>query len=77
MFFRRQKETNERRLRALGYLLDQRGYEREGLCILAVGDGFEVSGLGVPSRGAAYDLAARGDSISAEELADAQSRLRG
>jgi hypothetical protein len=76
MFFRRPKDNHERRLRALGYLLDRRGYERDGLCILAVGDGFEVAGLGVPPRGAAYDLAARGERISDEELADALARLR-
>ena len=38
-------ESHEARLRALGYLLDQRGYDRHGLCILEVDDGFEVNGL--------------------------------
>lgn len=43
--------SNEARLRALGYLLDQRGYSPRGLCILEVGDGFEVTGLKLPALG--------------------------
>jgi hypothetical protein len=35
----------EARLAALGRLLDERGYAFEGLCVLAVNDGFEVYGL--------------------------------
>lgn len=42
MIFRRREERigHEVRLRALGHLLDERGYELGGLCILTVGDGF-------------------------------------
>lgn len=59
MIFRRREQPTigpEERLRALGTLLDERGYERDGLCILALNDGYEVTGLRVPQRGAAYDL---------------------
>ena len=73
MMFRRKPpapraESNEARLRALGYLLDQHGYVTEGLCILEVGGGFEVTGLRVPARGAAYDLTQQTVHIPASEL---------
>ncbi len=38
-------ESHEARLRALGYLLDQRGYDQHGLCILEAEGGFEINGL--------------------------------
>jgi len=78
MIFRRREERigHEARLRALGYLLDERGYELAGLCILTVGDSFEVTGLRVPQRGAAYDLEQRTEVIEAEELATVTARLR-
>jgi hypothetical protein len=77
MFFRRRaRDSHEQRLRALGRLLDERRYERDGLCIIAVGDGFAVSGLRVPARGAAYDLALEEENVSAEELAALIGRLR-
>lgn len=77
MFFRKPKERHEQRLRALGQLLDRRGYERDGLCILAVDGGFEITGLRVPERGAAYDLAPQTDRVTAAELDAALARLRG
>jgi hypothetical protein len=64
----RRRESNEARLRALGVLLDRRGYQPEGLCLLEVNGGFEVTGLTVPERGAAYDLAQRSEHIAAAEL---------
>ena len=64
----RRRESNEARLRALGVLLDRRGYQPDGLCLLEVNGGFEVTGLTVPERGAAYDLAQRSEHISATEL---------
>ncbi len=77
MFFRRRaRDTHEQRLRALGRLLDERRYERDGLCIIAVGDGFAVTGMRVPSRGAAYDLALEEVDVSGEELAALVQRLR-
>ncbi len=59
MIFRRREQPtigHEERLHSLGTLLDKRGYERDGLCILAVDGGYEVTGLRIPQRGAAYDL---------------------
>lgn len=58
IFRRRERPTNghEGRLHSLGILLDEHGYEREGLCILAVDGGYEITGLRIPQRGAAYDL---------------------
>jgi hypothetical protein len=47
----------EARLGALGRLLDERGYAFEGLCVLAVNDGFEVYGLR-HERSEAYTLGA-------------------
>jgi hypothetical protein len=78
MIFRRREERigHEIRLRALGHLLDERGYELSGLCILTVGEGFEVTGLRVPQRGAAYDLEQHTESIAAEELTAVVAQLR-
>lgn len=78
MIFRRREQRigHEARLRALGYLLDERGYELAGLCILTVGDGFEVTGLRVPQRGAAYDLEQHTEMIEVEELAAIIAQLR-
>ena len=45
----------EARLAALGRLLDERDYAFEGLCVLAVNDGFEVYGLR-HDRSEAYTL---------------------
>ena len=79
MIFRRREQRigHELRLRALGQLLDERGYELEGLCILTVGDGFEVTGLRVPQRGAAYDLEQDTEMIEAEKLATLITQFRG
>jgi hypothetical protein len=68
--------SNEARLRALGHLLDQRGYDGRGLCILEVADGFEVTGLKIPERGAAYELAQHTEHIPAAELATLMAHLR-
>jgi hypothetical protein len=78
MIFRRREERigHEVRLRALGHLLDERGYELGGLCILTVGDGFEVVGLRVPQRGAAYDLEQHTEMITADELSAVATQLR-
>ena len=73
----RRRESNEARLRALGVLLDRRGYQPEGLCLLEVNGGFEVTGLTIPERGAAYDLAQRSEHISAAELDAAITQLEG
>lgn len=69
-------ESIEARLRALGYLLDQRGYSTQGLCILEVASGFEVTGLKIPERGAAYDLALYTEHIPAVELTALLGQLR-
>lgn len=71
------RENNEARLRALGVLLDRRGYQPEGLCLLEVNGGFEVTGLTIPERGAAYDLAQRSEHISAADLDAAIKQLKG
>lgn len=79
MIFRRREEQrigHEIRLHALGHLLDERGYELAGLCIMTVGDGFEVTGLRVPQRGAAYDLEQYTEIIEAEELAAVAAQWR-
>ncbi len=78
MIFRRREERigHEVRLRALGHLLDERGYELAGLCILTVGDSFEVTGLRVPQRGAAYDLEQYTEMIEVEELDAIVAQLR-
>ncbi len=78
MIFRRREERigHEVRLRALGHLLDERGYELAGLCILTVRDGFEVTGLRVPLRGAAYDLEQYTEMIEAADLETTAARLR-
>jgi hypothetical protein len=70
----RRPESNEARLRALGVLLDRRGYQSEGLCLLEVNGGFEVTGLTIPERGA-YDLAQRTEHISVAELDAAIKQL--
>lgn len=77
MIFRRPpRDTHERRLRALGLLLDERGYERDGLCILAIEGGFAVTGLRVPTRGAAYDLAQHTETVSIAEIEALMARFR-
>lgn len=76
MFLRRRGSRHETRLRALGHLLDERGYERDGLCILTVGEDFEVTGLQVPQRGAAYDLVQHTERVTAAELTAIEARLR-
>jgi hypothetical protein len=72
----RRRESNEARLRALGVLLDRRGYQSEGLCLLEVNGGFEVTGLTIPERGAAYDLAQRTEHISGAELETTIKQLK-
>ncbi len=72
----RRREGNEARLRALGVLLDRRGYQSEGLCLLEVNGGFEVTGLTIPERGAAYDLAQRTEHISGAELETTIKQLK-
>lgn len=69
-------DSVEARLRALGHLLDARGYRAEGLCILAVEDGFVVNGMKVPERGAAYSLAQEGETIEGAEVAATLAQLR-
>jgi hypothetical protein len=77
MIFRRPpRDTHERRLRALGLLLDERDYARDGLCILAIKGGFSITGLRVPPRGASYDLVQHTETISAEEVDAVAARLR-
>ncbi len=82
MIFRRQPsatprvvppESLETRLRALGYLLDQRGYGHRGLCILEADDGFEINGL--PAPGAPPIIEQRTTYIAAEELRAAIAAL--
>ena len=73
----RRRESNEARLRALGVLLDRRGYQPDGLCLLEVNGGFEVTGLTIPERGAAYDLAQRSEHISVAELDATIKQLKG
>jgi hypothetical protein len=41
-------QQHEARLRALGYLLAQKGYLEDGLAIVAIGDDFAVTGLRQP-----------------------------
>ncbi len=77
MIFRRREQPtigHEERLRALGTLLDERGYEREGLCILALAGGFEVTGLRIPQRGAAYDLEQQTELFTTAELDELATR---
>jgi hypothetical protein len=77
MIFRRPpRDTHERRLRALGALLDERGYERDGLCILAIEGGFSVTGLQVPPRGATYDLVQHTETVSTAEIDALAARFR-
>ena len=68
--------THERRLRALGLLLDERGYERDGLCILAIDGGFSVTGIQVPPRGATYDLVQHTETVSTAEIEAVALRFR-
>jgi len=77
MIFRRTpRDTHERRLRALGLLLDERGYERDGLCILAMEGDFSVTGLRVPPRGANYDLVQHTETVRTEEADAVAARFR-
>ena len=41
-------QQHEARLRALGYLLAKKGYLEDGLALIALGDGFSVTGLRRP-----------------------------
>jgi hypothetical protein len=68
-------DSLEARLRALGHLLDQRGYIPQGLCVLEVDDGYEVNALQMPA-GAAYGLAQQSETIPAAELAATIALLR-
>lgn len=81
MIFRRQQPqqprvTHERRLRALGVLIDEHGYERDGLCILGIAEGFSVTGLQVPARGANHDLVQHTETFSNEEVEAVAARFR-
>ena len=78
MIFRRRPppDSNETRLRALGRLLDRRGYSSTGLCIFTVEDGFAVSGLRVPAAGEAYGLVDDDETVDGAELTAAIARLR-
>lgn len=69
-------DSNEARLRALGYLLDAQRYSTHGLCVLEVAGGFEVTGLKIPERGAAYDLVQYTTRITASEVAATIEHLR-
>lgn len=64
-------------LNALGYLLEQRGYTSQGLCIIAVEDGFVVNGLKIPPLGEAYGFEEARETIEATELTAAMARVRG
>ena len=82
MIFRRtpatpRAESNEARLRALGVLLDRHGYVTEGLCILEVGGGFEVTGLTIPERGAVHELTQQTRHIPPSELTATIQQLAG
>lgn len=70
-------DSIEAKLQALGYLLDQRGYAEQGLCVLAADGGFVVNGFRMPERGAAYSLVQQTESIDAAELAATIARLHG
>lgn len=77
MIFRRPpRDTHERRLRALGLLLDERGYERDGLCILAIEGGFSVTGLRIPPRGTHHDLVQHTETVSTAEVEALAARFR-
>lgn len=62
-------DSHEARLRALGILLDQRGYAAHGLCILEVGGDLVVNGLPVRSGEATFAAANQTETITAAELA--------
>jgi hypothetical protein len=64
-------DSHEARLRALGCLLDQREYAAHGLCILAVGDGFEVTGLLAKDGVGMLEREPHAETITAAELAAA------
>jgi len=61
--------SHEARLRALGRLLDRRGYAAHGLCILEVAGDLVVSGLPVRDGQATFATASRMETIGAAELA--------
>jgi len=69
-------DSVEARLRALGYLLDRRGYVAQGLCVLEVDDGFEVNALKVPQSGAIYGLVQQTETIRAVEITTMVAQLR-
>ena len=64
-------DSLEARLQALGCLLDRRGYAAHGLCILAVGDGFEVTGLLTKEGVGVLEQDPQAETITAAELAAA------
>jgi hypothetical protein len=68
-------ESHEARLRALGALLDRRGYATEGLCILEVAGEFVVSGLAVHPGQPLHDGPTLTETIGAAELAAALAAL--
>ncbi|MGN6363072.1 MAG: hypothetical protein ACTHNK_22080 [Thermomicrobiales bacterium] len=69
-------DTHEARLRALGYLLDQRGYAAHGLCILAVEDGFEVTGLLAKDGVGMLEREPQAETITVDELAAALAGMQ-
>lgn len=64
------------RLRALGALLEANHYSERGLCILAQGGGFVVTGFVVPERGAAYSLVHRTMEFDEATIASTLAQLR-
>ena len=67
----------ERRLKALGYLLDAHSFAADDLCILEQDDGFLVTGFRIPDRGSGFALVEHTAIVGAAEIAATIALLKG
>ena len=66
-------DSHEARLRALGRLLDRRGYAAHGLCILEVAGELVVNGLPTRPGEATFAATGRTETFTAADLAAAMA----
>ena len=65
------------RLLALGDLIDEQRFAREGLCILASGEGFVVSGFALAQVGISTGLVQRTFEVTADMITAAMAARQG
>lgn len=70
-------QRHSERLQALGELIDERRFAQDGICILASGDGYIVTGYALITDSLETRLAQHTLEVTGEMLAAAMSRRRG